>query len=126
MNYLSQQQSQQYQQGLPAGNHISNSSMSPTPVIAVPQQPQQVDALVISDLPLECKEPELLALAQSYGRVKSCEIKRDFRNHVITVYGILSYYNVESADNAYRALHGARYMGKTLRYAPILCLLYIP
>jgi RNA recognition motif-containing protein len=115
MNYLSQQQSQQYQQGPPAGNHTSNANMSGAPAISLPQQPQQVDALVISDLPLECKEPELLALAQSYGRVKSCEIKRDFRNHVITVYGILSYYNVESADNAYRALHGARYMGKTLR-----------
>jgi RNA recognition motif-containing protein len=75
----------------------------------------QVESLVISDLPLECKEPDLLVLAQTYGRVKSCEIKRDFRNHVISVYGIISYFNLESAENAFRALHGARYMGKTLR-----------
>jgi len=85
-----------------------------------PQQQQQptlgvVDSLVVSELPGECKELDLLMLAQSYGRVKSCEIKRDFRNHVISVYGILNYYTIESAEAAYRALHGASYMGKVLR-----------
>ena len=75
----------------------------------------QVDALIISDLPAECKEPDLLVLAQTYGRVKSCEIKRDFRNHVISMCGIISYYSHESAENAFRALNGAKYMGKALR-----------
>jgi RNA recognition motif-containing protein len=75
----------------------------------------QVDSLVVSDFPLECREPDLLALAQSYGRVKSCEIKRDFRNHVVSAYGIISYFTLDSAEAAFNALHNARFMGKTLR-----------
>lgn len=71
--------------------------------------------LVISELPIECKENDLLLLAQTYGKVKSCELVRDLKNHGLSVSGIVSYYSPDSAEAAFRAFHGARFMGKILR-----------
>jgi RNA recognition motif-containing protein len=77
--------------------------------------PPSEQFLVISELPMECKETDLLMLAQTYGKVKSCELVRDLKNHGMSVSGLVSYFLPECAENAFRAFHGARFMGKILR-----------
>ncbi len=71
--------------------------------------------IIISELPLNCNELELLNLARQFGEVKSCEMKRDFRNHVTTVYGVVAYYNPEDARNAIQRIHGVTVDDKLLQ-----------
>lgn len=113
-------------------NNFSGNLMIPPPIntnlttasSAVPNNPNLFAAtssnntntiIIISELPLHCNELELFNLARQFGEVKSCEMKRDFRNHVTTVYGVVAYYNPEDARNAIQRIHGVTVDDKVLQ-----------
>jgi RNA recognition motif-containing protein len=88
---------------------------SPPPPPSTSATGQQIYSILISNLPSGCTEMDLLVLARKYGNVKSCEMKRDFRNHQVSASGIVSYYTVEDAQNAIRELQYAYFNGVTIQ-----------
>lgn len=81
------------------------------------QQPlsPQIPILLITELPLDCGEMDLMQLTQPFGKIKNIEIKSSLRNTGKILYGVVEYHSPESAENARNSLNGVRYSNKILR-----------
>lgn len=79
------------------------------------QMAPQMPILLITELPIECGEMDLMQITQPYGKIKNIEIKHLLRNTGKTMYGLVEYHAAESAENARNSLNGARYGNKILR-----------
>lgn len=94
------------------------SASVPSPPSAVTQN-QKECSVFVCNLTLQCSEPDLLAVFQHIGQVKSVKIVRDTASQISKCYGFVEYENPNHAQAALFSMDGAECAGGTVRVRPV-------
>lgn len=84
-----------------------------SPVVADEQNSRQFPVFC-GDLTFGCEENDLFGLFTEFGKINSIEIKRGINNES-RMHGFVYMSSKEDAETAIAALHGKKFMGRTMR-----------